>query len=107
NLRKAVSLDEARREDRRIPKSSYWPSALIYSDRVRYVEQLRRYHAVFPREQVLVLIYEDFRRDNEAIVRRVLQFLEVDDSHPFDLDRKSTRLNSSHGSISYAVFCLT
>src|SRR5207245_9511561 len=24
----------------------------------------------------------------------------------FDADRKSTRLNSSHGSISYAVFCL-
>src|SRR5207245_11191242 len=29
------------------------------------------------------------------------------DLHPGDLqDRKSTRLNSSHGSISYAVFCL-
>src|SRR5207245_8892782 len=26
---------------------------------------------------------------------------------PIGLDRKSTRLNSSHGSISYAVFCLT
>src|SRR5690242_21605483 len=25
---------------------------------------------------------------------------------PFQLDRKSTRLNSSHMSISYAVFCL-
>src|SRR3989337_3692540 len=25
---------------------------------------------------------------------------------PVSLDRKSTRLNSSHGSISYAVFCL-
>src|SRR2546422_8716809 len=25
---------------------------------------------------------------------------------PFPLDRKSTRLNSSHGYISYAVFCL-
>ena len=24
----------------------------------------------------------------------------------FDADRKSTRLNSSHGYISYAVFCL-
>src|SRR5205809_3436324 len=24
----------------------------------------------------------------------------------FDIDRKSTRLNSSHGYISYAVFCL-
>src|SRR3712207_8770051 len=28
----------------------------------------------------------------------------VDQSH--DLDRKSTRLNSSHANISYAVFCL-
>src|SRR5699024_11453906 len=27
-------------------------------------------------------------------------------SGPFRLDRKSTRLNSSHVSISYAVFCL-
>src|SRR5687768_18026802 len=27
-------------------------------------------------------------------------------SHDFDIDRKSTRLNSSHGYISYAVFCL-
>src|SRR5207245_11759224 len=26
--------------------------------------------------------------------------------YPVDPDRKSTRLNSSHGSISYAVFCL-
>src|SRR5437867_5097129 len=26
--------------------------------------------------------------------------------HPFQLDRKSTRLNSSHRTISYAVFCL-
>src|SRR2546422_7694766 len=28
------------------------------------------------------------------------------DVHPRDEDRKSTRLNSSHGYISYAVFCL-
>src|SRR2546430_5405588 len=26
--------------------------------------------------------------------------------HPYDGDRKSTRLNSSHSQISYAVFCL-
>src|SRR2546422_7240204 len=29
-----------------------------------------------------------------------------DIEHPRDGDRKSTRLNSSHGYISYAVFCL-
>src|SRR5207245_11646604 len=39
-----------------------------------------------------------------AFYRDLLGF-EVDFVHG-DPDRKSTRLNSSHGSISYAVFCL-
>ena len=58
------------------------PGLSRYSDRVRYVEQLRRYHAAFPPEQVLVLIYDDFRSDNEGTMRRVLRFLEVDDTVP-------------------------
>src|SRR2546422_6166244 len=32
--------------------------------------------------------------------------LQLDDAERHDADRKSTRLNSSHGYISYAVFCL-
>src|SRR3712207_7821324 len=32
--------------------------------------------------------------------------LTIDEVLEFDLDRKSTRLNSSHANISYAVFCL-
>jgi hypothetical protein len=84
DLRKALSLEDERRQGRSIPRHSYWPSALIYSDRVRYVEQLRRYHAAFPREQVLVLIYDDFRRDNEGTVRTVLRFLGVDDAAPVE-----------------------
>jgi Sulfotransferase family len=80
DFRKALSLDDARREGREIPSYSYWPGALIYSDRVRYVEQLRRYHEVFAPAQVLVLIYDDFRADNEGTVRRVLRFLGVDDA---------------------------
>ena len=85
SFRKAVALDDARREDRHIPRESYWPQALIYSDRVRYVEQLRRYHARFPPEQVLVIIYDDFRNDNEATVRRVQRFLDVDDTYPIEM----------------------
>jgi Sulfotransferase family len=101
DFRKAVELDDARREGKRIPKNAYWPQTLIYSDRVRYVEQLRRYHALFPRKQVLVLIYEDFRRDNAATVRQVLRFLELDDSSPLDvleanptIDVRSVKLDS-------------
>lgn len=81
---KAIGLEESRRRGKHIPRFSQAPASLLYSDHVRYVEQLRRYHAVFPPEQVLVLIYEDFRDDNEATVRRVLRFLEVDDSLPIE-----------------------
>ena len=57
---------------------------LIYADQVNYVEQLRRYHDKFPREQVLVLIYDDFRADNLATMRTVAGFLGVDDTFGFE-----------------------
>jgi hypothetical protein len=82
DLKKAISLERARRRARRIPFRSHLPQLLQYSEQVRYVEQLRRYHAHFSPEQVLVLIYDDFRADNEATVRHVLRFLEVDDEYP-------------------------
>jgi hypothetical protein len=79
DLRKALALEDARREGVNIPRHAYWPAALIYSDRVRYAEQLRRYQRLFDDDQILVLIYDDFRRDNVATVQRVMRFLGVDD----------------------------
>ena len=85
SFRKAIELESDRREDRHLPKYAYWPQTLIYTDRVRYVEQLRRYRAVFPQEQLLVLIYDDFRADNEGVMRRLMRFLDIDDDHPIKL----------------------
>jgi hypothetical protein len=82
---KAIALEDPRRAGQRLPRHSQRPHELLYSDHVRYVMQLQSYHAVFPRERVLVLIYEDFRRDNEATVRKVLNFLDVDDSAPIEV----------------------
>jgi len=84
DFRKAVALEQPRLEGREIPASNPWPQTLIYSHRVRYVEQLRRFHATFAPEQLLVLIYDDFRRENEATVRKVQRFLEVDDTQPIE-----------------------
>jgi hypothetical protein len=80
DMRRAIELESERREGRQIPKRSVRPQALLYSERVRYVDQLRRYHAQFRPEQVLVLIYDDFRNDNEGTVRQVLRFLELDEN---------------------------
>jgi Sulfotransferase domain len=80
DLRKALALEEDRRQGRNLPRHGFWPQALRYSEHVRYVEQLRRYHAQFSSENVLVLIYDDFRAGNVATVHTVLRFLGVD--HP-------------------------
>jgi Sulfotransferase family len=82
DLRKALALEDARREGKSIPARSAQPRDLLYSDIVRYVEQLERYYAVFPPEQVLVLIYDDYRDDNAATVRKVLAHVGVDDGFP-------------------------
>jgi hypothetical protein len=84
SLRRALALEPARRQGKRIPRRSPRPQALLYSERVRYVEQLRRYRAAFPEEQLLVLIYDDFRAENEATVGRVLRFLDVDPTVPVE-----------------------
>jgi len=114
---KALALEPARRRGERVPRHTYWPKALLYSEHVRYVEQLRRFADVLAPEQMLTLIYDDFRADNEATVRRVLRFLEVDDSVPIpELDAnptvrvRSQRLNElvhgvsvGHGRVSLAA----
>jgi sulfotransferase family protein len=84
DLRRAVSLEAARRKGKGVPRRSHRPQLLQYADHVRYAEQLRRYHEVFPAEQILVLIYEDFRRDNAGTLRTVLRFLGVEDTHPIE-----------------------
>jgi Sulfotransferase family len=96
NLRDALALEDDRRQGRHLPRECPRPAALLYSDYVHYVEQLRRYHAVFPAEQVLVLAYEDFRRDNASTVAAVLRFLDVDDVQPLEATEanRSVRVRS-------------
>ena len=107
DLRRALELEPERRRGRRIPRRSPRPAALMYSDHVRYVRQLRRYRDLFAAEQMLVLVYEDFRDDNAATMRRVLRFLGVDEAHPVEPVRanptvgvRSRRLHAAVQSVS-------
>ncbi|MHB8233758.1 MAG: sulfotransferase family protein [Solirubrobacteraceae bacterium] len=84
DLGRAMELEERRRQGKDVPSRSLSPQSLLYTDHVHYAEQLRRLHDAFPREQVLVLIYEEFRRDNMAILRQVLEFLSVDPDVPIE-----------------------
>jgi hypothetical protein len=43
-----------------------------------YASQLQRYFDRFPKEQLLVLVYEDIRKDPQQFIRSVYSFLGVD-----------------------------
>ena len=69
----------------RLGDTSYFSHAwwdYTYLARGRYAEQLERWLAVFPREQLLVLASERLRADPAATYARVLEHLRAD---PFDL----------------------
>src|SRR3712207_7787433 len=87
---------------RRPPRSTLFPyTTLFRSDRADLVGQVRR-HAVDRLREVLPRALDalDLGLAAEAALRAHLA------RDAGDLDRKSTRLNSSHANISYAVFCL-
>jgi hypothetical protein len=85
DLRRAIELEGERRAGRHIPRRSHRPQLLQYSSLVDYFEQLRRYRDLFGEEHVLVLIYEDFRADNQGAVGEVLRLLEVEQQSPIEI----------------------
>src|ERR1700686_3079247 len=84
DLRRAIELEAARREGKQIPRGCHQPSELAYCEHVRYVEQLERFESAFGRERMLVLIYDDFRRDNLAVAREILRFLRLNETFPIE-----------------------
>ncbi len=55
-----------------------WAPSWSYADLGHYAAQLERYFAVFPRERILVLLYEDLKADRAALFSRIFSFLGVD-----------------------------
>src|SRR5438105_11382127 len=83
---------------RRPPTSTLFPYTTLFRSGggVHFDEQKRHRVLSFHQRGVIALA-------KRIVDRAVLDRASVDEN---DLDRKSTRLNSSHEWISYAVFCL-
>src|SRR2546429_2274585 len=90
---------------RRPPRSTLFPYTTLFRSQCRQgvPQQVRETHGTPPRE----LLQNDLLLLVEACEDFGLHAVRDAELHAqFFLDRKSTRLNSSHGYISYAVFCL-
>src|SRR3712207_8893218 len=96
---------------RRPPRSTLFPYTTLFRSSLVGAVPLALAYAAFPRlavvdeEEARVLTAQVFRMGMTAalLTAGVLGLLTP---AAVPLDRKSTRLNSSHANISYAVFCL-
>jgi hypothetical protein len=78
DFEEALAAEADRREGRRIPKAAHFPPGLLYKEAVTFSTQIRRYYDHFSREQVHVIIFDEFTRDTASVYREALSFLDVD-----------------------------
>src|SRR5690242_21520972 len=89
---------------RRPPRSTLFPYTTLFRSEVRSAEALKeeaRVHQQIDERAILQVIHSLYG-DRPEIYEPFCELYAVMTL----IDRKSTRLNSSHMSISYAVFCL-
>jgi hypothetical protein len=74
----ALALESVRKAGKSLSPRVTSPSYLYYSERVKYYEQVKRYYDLFDASQIKVILFEDFKDNNEAVYQEILKFLGVD-----------------------------
>ena len=101
DLEAALEAEERRKRGELLPEKTGLgygrPEYLYYRDMVRFSEQIERYLALFSREQVHVIVFDDLKSDLKGVYRRTLEFLDVDpDFEPnFAIENANKRIRSA------------
>src|SRR3712207_8400100 len=91
---------------RRPPRSTLFPYTTLFRSDVRRLAY-RLHPSILDHLGLAVALQshvDDFAKREH--IKATFTQRSLPDTLPQDIDRKSTRLNSSHANISYAVFCL-
>lgn len=60
----------------------------VYLEQGFYVDQIKRFLRFFPKEQMFVIISEEFKKDKQETLKDVLEFLDVSSSFVFPVLRE-------------------
>jgi hypothetical protein len=80
DFRRALSMEPERKKGHCLSKRVITPSWLYYSQFIDYSKQLNRFSSLFGKDQIKVLIFNDFKMDTKNTYREILRFLDVDPS---------------------------
>lgn len=95
---------EERRKGKRVPSNSMVRKHLLYHDVYDYYSQVKKYFDVFGKEQCLVIKYEEFFANIEEEFKKVLDFLDVQETYNYGFERVNQ--NRRHRSPGLAHFLM-
>jgi hypothetical protein len=74
----ALEVEADRRRGFHLPRFPQFVEALFYREVVKFSDQVQRYFDIFEREQIKVIVYDDFKQDTAQVYRKTCAFLDVD-----------------------------
>ena len=77
DLQKAWALQEKRMRGEALPTHLREPELLMYGELGKFSPYIERLFAIYPREQVKVVLLDDLRADTKSLYEEVLAFLEI------------------------------
>lgn len=79
DLHNAWDLQDARKNGKSIPRLCRQPELLLYGELGKLGIQVKRLFSIFPRNQIKIILFDDFVKDTAMVYRDVLNFIALPD----------------------------
>ncbi len=87
NFSEALSLEKNRKQGKKIPLSCRDSKVLYYSEIAKYGEQIEKLYSIFPKEQIKIIIFDDFKTNTLKVYLEVLDFLGLSHDEKVDFPK--------------------
>jgi hypothetical protein len=77
DLAKAWDMQALRKDGKCIPKSARQPELLLYGEVGQFGRHVEKLFAIFPKDQIKIFLFDDFRADPRRVYEDTLAFLGV------------------------------
>jgi len=88
--REHLSFEEALSDEPRRIKEN-WAEIWHYKEESKYYDQLKRYYDSFPKENIKVFIYEEFKENPLAVYSELCKFIDVDSRFTPDMSSEHNK----------------
>jgi len=82
----ALAAEPARKQGQMIRRAAHCVTGLFYRQMATYAPQVERYFDVFGKDNVKVIVFDDFKADTAGVYHDVLNYLEIDSSFTTSFD---------------------